>query len=71
MSCPGALFIQCFGWAYVVTRIRGGADCYKFMQHDDAVRMDINEAFLLHGVPKATLMEVLTNGLNEKFSGGQ
>eukprot|EP01047_Picozoa_sp_COSAG01_P010597 COSAG01_NODE_452_length_16879_cov_474.367223_11_plen_73_part_00 len=40
-------------------------------QNDDAARPDINEAFLLHGIPKQTLVKVLNNGLSDKFSGGQ
>jgi hypothetical protein len=41
------------------------------LQSDDAARDDINEAFLLHGIPKQTLFKVLNNGLSDKFSGGK
>ena len=37
--------------------------------HTDAARRNVNEAFLLHGLPADTLHKVLTNGLSEKFSG--
>ena len=43
----------------------------RVMQREAAARADINEAFLLHGIPKHTLNKVLNNGLSDKFSGGQ
>lgn len=37
---------------------------------DDRARQDVNETFLMHGIPKQTLLKVMTNGLNEHFAGG-
>jgi hypothetical protein len=36
---------------------------------EDVCRLDVNEAFLLHGLPKGNVADVLRNGLNERFSG--
>jgi hypothetical protein len=36
----------------------------------DRARLNINETFLLHGVPTLTLHKILTNGFNERFAGG-
>ena len=36
----------------------------------DAARRDINEVYLLHGLPKSVLHKVMHEGLNEKFAGG-
>eukprot|EP01051_Picozoa_sp_SAG22_P004628 SAG22_NODE_253_length_13622_cov_15.026471_5_plen_471_part_00 len=36
--------------------------------HEDSARMDVNEAFLLHGLPKKTLTEVVNRGF-ERYSG--
>ena len=36
---------------------------------EDAIRRDVNEAFLLHGMPKETLADVLRTGFNERYSG--
>ena len=38
--------------------------------HADAVREDVNEAFLLHGVPKQSLNAIIHNGLDERYAGG-
>jgi serine/threonine protein kinase len=57
--------------ALVVRRPLGLAAVQGFERsNSDRVRLNVNEAFLLHGVPKGTLHKVLTNGLNERFSGG-
>ena len=36
---------------------------------EDAARKDVNETFLMHGIPKQNLVKVMTNGLHEHFSG--
>ena len=36
---------------------------------EDAARRDVNEAFFLHGLPKAFLADVLRTGFNERYSG--
>ena len=57
--------------ALVVRRPLGLAAVQGFERsNSDRVRLNVNEAFLLHGVPRGTLHKVLTNGLNERFSGG-
>ena len=37
--------------------------------HEDAARQDINEVFLLHGLPKGTVFDVIRSGFNERYSG--
>ena len=33
------------------------------------LRAELNEVLLLHGIPRSSLLTVLANGLNERFSG--
>jgi Ca2+-binding EF-hand superfamily protein len=42
---------------------------YGFTQQDDAARDDVNETFLLHGIPKHAVADVLQNGLDPRYSG--
>ena len=36
---------------------------------EDAGRFDVNETFLLHGIPKTALADVLLTGMDERYSG--
>lgn len=36
---------------------------------DDAGRQDVNETFLLHGLPKAVVMDIVQNGFDERYAG--
>ena len=46
-----------------------------FTRHDtdqgaeDVGRSDVNETFLMHGIPKQVLHDVLMNGLDERYAG--
>jgi serine/threonine protein kinase/Ca2+-binding EF-hand superfamily protein len=42
---------------------------YGFTRQDDAARDDVNETFLLHGIPKHAVADVLQTGLDERYSG--
>ena len=57
--------------ALVIRRPLGLAALRGFERStSDRTRLSINETFLLHGVPTATLHKILTNGFNERFAGG-
>eukprot|EP01043_Picozoa_sp_COSAG02_P044832 COSAG02_NODE_4041_length_5869_cov_2.628250_2_plen_785_part_00 len=39
------------------------------LDEEDEARKDVNESFLMHGIPKENLVKVMTNGLHEHFAG--
>ena len=70
-SGPGSEILAVGEDALVIRRPLGFAAMRGFERSSsDRARVNINETFLLHGVPSVTLHKILTNGFNERFAGG-